>query len=313
MNKLEEALESIANGAEKIVFRWTQLDLESVRRLMAACSAESSKGKKLDLWSCGLDAEAAEVITSSLRINSVLTWLDLSYNMDIGPRGAQVLAEMLCVNVALKVLWFQGCYVRDEGAGCIAVAFHRNTTLEKIYLGDNGIAHVGATAIAAVLPFNQTLKFLDLCTNPLGDYGVAALAKAVPFSGLQELWLTETEFGEQGCAALFEMLKNGSRLQTLWTDSDHWPALDEGFRCNGWLLEGAPTQYLERNKAMHLLARKSVCTLLLFRKLRRTVLSTFPKEVVREIAQFLYSCRGEVSVWDLKVARQEQRTGCLCF
>jgi hypothetical protein len=48
---------------------------------------------------------------------------------------------------------------------------------------------------------------------------------------------------------------------------------------------------------MHLRARKSVYTLLLIRKLRRTALSSFPKEVVRDIAQFVYSSRGEVSVW----------------
>jgi hypothetical protein len=48
---------------------------------------------------------------------------------------------------------------------------------------------------------------------------------------------------------------------------------------------------------MHLQARKSVHMLLLIRKLRRTVLSSFPKEVVREIAQFVYSSRGEISVW----------------
>jgi hypothetical protein len=97
--------------------------------------------------------------------------------------------------------------------------------------------------------------------------------------------------------ALVEMLKSGSRLRKLRTNNKHWPALEEGFRCNGWLLETAPEQYLKRNKAMHLKARKSVYTLLLIRKLRRTALSSFPKQVGREIAQFVYSSRGEVSVW----------------
>jgi hypothetical protein len=138
---------------------------------------------------------------------------------------------------------------------------------------------------------------LDLNNNPLGNDGVKALAKAVPHSGLRKLWLRETHFGERGCAALVEMLKSGSRLLELWTYSDHWPALEEGFRCNGLLLYAVPKQYLERNKAMHLQARKSVYTLLLIRKLRMTFLSSFPKEVVREIAQFVYSTRGEISVW----------------
>jgi hypothetical protein len=297
MNRLENALESIAKGSEEISFMNFVLDLESVRRLMAACSTASSKVRTLVLGSCFLDAEAAEVIASSLRSNSVLTRLSLSSNNRIGPQGAKALSEILRVNTALKLLFLSDCRFLDEGAGHLAVALRRNRTLQVLWLDNNGITHVGAAALAAILPFNQMLKCFYLHCNPLGVDGVEALAKAVPFSGLQELWLRETEFRAQGCAALVEMLKNGSRLRQLVTGSDHWSALDEGFLCNGWLLERAPQQYTERNKAMHLQARKSVFTLLLIRKLRRTALSLFPKEVVREIAQFVYSSRGEISVW----------------
>jgi hypothetical protein len=293
MNKLEKALEHIANGAVVVQINGEKLDLHSVRRLMAACSATSSNVKKLVLWTCGLDAEVVEVIASSLRSSSALTWLYLDCNKDIGPWGAQSIFKMLLVNTALKYLHLFGCFVGDEGAGHLAVALRRNRMLEELFLGNNDITHVGAAAFAAELPFNQTLKNLNLDNNPLGDGGVETLAKAVCCSGLCKLWLTGTQFGERGCAALVEMLKNGSRLRTLATDPDHWPALEEGFRCNGWLWGFPPEQYIERNNAMHLRARKSAYTLLLIRKLRRTALSSFPKDVVRDIAQFLYSTRGE--------------------
>jgi hypothetical protein len=237
----------------------------------------------------------------------------LNGNRDIGTQGAEVLAETLCVNVTLKRLFLYECNIWDRGAGHLAVALRQNRMLEQLWLGNNVITHVGATAFAAALPFNQTMKTLQLDNNPIGDDGVEALAKAVPFSAVRELSLIWTQFGERGCAALVEMLKKGSRLQDLGTYDNRWAALEEGFRCNGWLLESAPQQYLERNKAMHLRATKLVYTLLLIRKLRRTALSSFPKEVVREIAQFVYSCRGEVKVWDFKEARQEKRTGCCCF
>jgi Ran GTPase-activating protein (RanGAP) involved in mRNA processing and transport len=248
---------------------------------MAACSTASSKVKKLDLALCGLATQAAEVIASSLRSNSEVTELDLSGNTGIGARGTQALVEILCVNAALKVLWLNRCCVGDEGAGHLAVALRQNRTLDMLLLGGNGIRHVGAAAIAAMLPFNQTLKSLQLNDNLLGDDGVDVLSKAVPLSGLRDMWLNRTCFRYRGCAALVEMLKNGSRLQGLQVTENHMQALEEGFRCNGWLLSGAPEQYLERNKAMHLQARKSVCTLLLIRKLRRTALSSFPKEMVR--------------------------------
>jgi hypothetical protein len=200
---------------------------------------------------------------------------------------------VMCTNSMLKSLCLFACNIGDEGAGHFAVALRRNRTLEELRLGDNGITHVGAAAIAAALPFNQMLKRLSLNHNPLGDEGVEVLAKIVRHSVLREMWLLDTQFGERDCVALAEMLKNGSRLRELRTDSDLLPALEEGFRCNGWLLDGAPEQYLERNKAMHLQARKSVYALLLIRNLLDTALSSFPKEVVREIAQFLYSTRGE--------------------
>jgi hypothetical protein len=297
MSELEKELENIANGAEEVEVWDCSLDLESVRRLMAACCAASSKVKKLDFTWCRLDAEAVEVIASSLRSNSVLTWLSMWSNKDIGPRGAQALGEMLCVSTSLQTLKLYSCSVGDEGAGHLAVALQRNQMLEHLCLDTNGITCIGAAAISTALPFNQTLKSLDLESNPLDNDGIEALAKAVPRSGLCSLWLRETQFGERGCATLVEMLKNGSRLQELETEDNHWPALEEGFRCNGWLLDWAPDQYLERNKAMHLRARKSTYTLLLIRKLRRTALSSFPKEVVREIAQLVYSSRGEISVW----------------
>jgi Ran GTPase-activating protein (RanGAP) involved in mRNA processing and transport len=297
MNLVAKALLSVSKGAEEVRVAFEQLDLESVRRLMVACCAASSKVRKLHLEDCGLDGEAAEVIASSLRSNSVLTWLNLWGIEDIGPQGAQALCEMVCVSSSLKVLNLNFCGVGDEGAGHLALALRQNRTLEELFLNENVVAHAGAAALAAALPFNQTLKRLQLVNNPLGDAGVEALAKAVPFSAVRELSLIWTQFGDRGCVALVEMLKNGSRLRELWTETDLWPALDEGFRCNGWLLEGAPEKYLERNNAMHLRARKSVYTLLLIRKLRRTALSSFPKEVVREIAQFVYSSRGEISVW----------------
>jgi hypothetical protein len=320
MSKLDKALENIANGADEVDVSYFKLDVESVRRLMAVCCAASSNVRKLDLWTCSLNSQAAEVIASCLRSNSVLTELNLGWNGMIGPEGAKTVAEILCVNAMLILLWLHGCNVGDEGAGSLAVALRRNRTLEELYLGNNGITHVGAAALAAALPFNQTLKRLDLNNNPLGDDGVEALAKTVTRSGLCQMWLQGTQFGERGCVALVEMLRNGSRLHVLGTVSDHWPALEEGFRCNGWLLREAPAQYRERNKAMHLQARKLVYTLLLIRKLRRTALSSFPKEVVREISQFVYSSRGEVDVWNLiespsKVseAREVQSKGCLFF
>jgi hypothetical protein len=305
MSKLEKVLESIANGAS-VVHSCFELDLESTRRLMAACSAMSSKVTKLILGSCCFCAETMEVFASSLRSNCVLVEINLSGN-SIGAQGALALAEMLHKNTTLKFLFLYWCNVQDKGACHLAVALGRNRTLEELSLGGNGITYAGAAALAAALPLNQKLKCVELCNNPLCDDGVDALAKAVPRSGLRKLWLRKAQFAERGCAALVEMLKNGSQLRELVTDSNHWLDLEEGFRCNGWLLENAPEQYLERNKSMHEQARKAVYALLLIRKLRRTALSLFPKEVVREIAQFMYSSRGEVSLWQANKARTTKR------
>jgi hypothetical protein len=292
MNPIEKALEGMVNGAEEVDIRYFRLDVDGVRQLMAACCAESSKVTKLNLCCCVLNAEAVEVIASSLRSHSVLTVLYLGGNKDVGPRGAQAIGEILCARLSLKLLYLYECSIGDEGAGYLATALRRNTTLVELSLSNNGIGRVGAAALAAALPFNQTLTLLYLFNNPFGDDGVEVLAKAVPRCGLRVLWLQTTQIGERGCAALVEMLKN-TRLSQLRIEDDHWLALDEGFRYSGWLLGWAPAPYIKRNEATHDRARKSVHTLLLIRNLLDTALSSFPKEVVREIAQFLYSTRGE--------------------
>jgi hypothetical protein len=290
MNKFEQALVNIANGAKEVRFS-SFLDSESVHCLMAACSAASSKVKILHLASCDLDVQAVETIASSLRSNSIAA-LYLGYNL-VCPFGAKALSEMLMVNVTLKTLFLHNSCIMDAGAVHLAVALQQNRSLEELHLGRSGIGHDGAGSIAGALISNPKLKQLDLSHNPLDDGGIVALSKAVPRSGLCKLVLNDMRLQERGCVALVKMLKNGSRLRELRVEGDHWPALEEGFRCNGWLLGYAPKKYVERNKAMHVQARKSVYTLLLIRKLRRTALSSFPKEMVREIAQFVYSTRGE--------------------
>jgi Ran GTPase-activating protein (RanGAP) involved in mRNA processing and transport len=177
MSKLEKALEDIANGAREVAINKFGLDVESVRRLMAACSAVSSNITDLTLEECSLHAEAAKVIASSLRSNSVLTELILGCNEDIGLRGAQAFGEVLCVNTALILLWLDRCGVGDEGAGHLALSLQRNQTLEHLCLDANGITFVGAVSISTALPFNKTLISLDLESNPLGDDGVEALRK----------------------------------------------------------------------------------------------------------------------------------------
>jgi Ran GTPase-activating protein (RanGAP) involved in mRNA processing and transport len=89
--KLEGRLEDIANGADHVLFE-SSLDVESVCRLMGACTEANSKVMMLDLIECGLGDEAVQVIASSLRSNRVLTELNLDDN-DIGPRGAQALSD----------------------------------------------------------------------------------------------------------------------------------------------------------------------------------------------------------------------------
>ena len=102
-------------------------DMEQLGRCLNLCE----NLKTCDLSSVGLADDACRALFSTLKVNGVLTNLNLYYNQ-IGDEGAKALASALRVNGALKTLDLYGNQVGNEGAEALASALRVNGVLKTL-------------------------------------------------------------------------------------------------------------------------------------------------------------------------------------
>ena len=153
--------------------------VEAQHLAQALCVNTSVKTLKLSLNRLGDEGAKAlaEMLggngaESSGTVNTTLEHVDLSW-CDIGPIGAQNLAQALCVNTSVKTLKLSFNALGDEGAKALAEMLGGNgaessgtvnTTLERVDLSYCNIGPVGAQHLAQALCVNtsvKTLKFLE--------------------------------------------------------------------------------------------------------------------------------------------------------
>ena len=130
-----------------------------------------------DFSSQRLQPADAILIGSDLKFMAVLTKLDLGLNSDIGVEGAKAIAEALKVNAVLTVLNLPVNWIGDEGAKAIAEALKVNAVLTDLCLDYNNIGAEGAIAIAEALKVNAVLKNCNLLKNSLDIESATMLAK----------------------------------------------------------------------------------------------------------------------------------------
>src|SRR4051794_31031283 len=91
--------------------------------LVAMLRSPSSALQVLSLQGCGLDADAAEQLTTALAHNRSLHTLNLAENRGIGDAGAQHLATLLrSIDSALCTLTLRGCSIELAGVRALADA-----------------------------------------------------------------------------------------------------------------------------------------------------------------------------------------------
>ncbi len=108
-----------------------------------------------------------------------LTCLNLRNN-NLGPRGAQLLAEFLVSSRTLTSLRLAVNEMMDEGIKFLAEMLGKNTcVLLELTLTRNLITDTGAEMLAAGLCDNTSLTLLDLSENLIEDNGARALVCAI--------------------------------------------------------------------------------------------------------------------------------------
>ena len=125
-----------------------------------------------------IGAEGANSLAQALRVNTSLSFLNLSRNF-IGVRGANSLAQALRVNTSLSSLDLSCNSIGDEGANSLAEALRVNTSVSSLNLANNSIGNEGANSLAKALRENASLSSLNLSTNSIGGEGANSLVQAL--------------------------------------------------------------------------------------------------------------------------------------
>jgi len=193
--------------------------------------------RSLKLENINLTATCANEIASSLYQTGNLHELDLSGNplyssvtglvenldhvtvltlsdVNMGEEEAAVLGASLARLNELEELDIS---CNALGHGIIELANHIDCVrfLTKLNLGSTEMGAEEARAVCRCLAGITLVENLDLSSNPLG-YGIMELAKHLNFvPGLRELWLDDTQIGEEEVSALARALKDVPNLQTL--------------------------------------------------------------------------------------------------
>ncbi|CAF24065.1 DUF294 nucleotidyltransferase-like domain-containing protein [Candidatus Protochlamydia amoebophila] len=163
----------------------------------------------------GINDKEAEIIANALALNTALRSLRLQNNQ-ISDRGAEAFARALASNATLKALWLDNNQISNEGAEAIAQALASNTALRELYLGNNQISDKGTEAIAQALASNTTLETLWLDNNQISFKGVKALVQSLAFNTtLKVIHLNSNKISDEGAEAIAQALASNTTLKIL--------------------------------------------------------------------------------------------------
>ena len=225
--------------AMQVLLQQLRADYEAAAALCHKVGLRSCKvlreAKRVDWRYKGLSSDDLALLGT---LGSVLPALEVLVLQEpaAGPDGMQRLAEGLGAGAlpAVTYLALVGVHVGDAGASTLAAALGRGALprLITLSLDDAAIGDAGLVALAPALRRHPALEELYLWDNPFGDEGLAALLAPPPPAGtpplptgglkkLKMLYLNYTRITDVGCAAVVAALDSGAlpALEVLKLDS----------------------------------------------------------------------------------------------
>ena len=160
------------------------------------------------------------IACKQLRENQVKAITHALKNKFLGDAEARMLANALQANTSLQRLWLGENQIGDEGTKALASAIQSSTILKELFLQNNQIGGEGAKALANALQVNTCLQELSLKGNQIGAEGAKALATALHSNTtLIFLDLKENQIGDDGGRALLNALQGfNSTLTAIMMD-----------------------------------------------------------------------------------------------
>ncbi|XP_048036226.1 NACHT, LRR and PYD domains-containing protein 12-like isoform X2 [Megalobrama amblycephala] len=108
-----------------------------------------SKLEKLKLYDCGITAEGGAALATTLRSNSHLRELDLTWNK-IGGGGLILLSDGLDPQCKLEKLMLRYCNITTVGCAALASALRSNSHLQELDLSGNNLRHASVKSLSAL-------------------------------------------------------------------------------------------------------------------------------------------------------------------
>ncbi|MET9963849.1 gala protein [Streptomyces sp. NPDC006326] len=181
---------------------------------IAAAAADSPHARHLLLGTNSLGDEGARALSEALRggrereagpgrtSGHGLHTLYLGCNR-IGPDGVAALAEALADDTTVRALWLKRNPLHEDGARTLAALVRRNHTLRTLDLVNTGIGAEGVRLLLDALRERETpLERLFLGGNGLTAEAAPLLAALIREAGVRELYLPANHLGDAGTAVL---------------------------------------------------------------------------------------------------------------
>ncbi|MEU5806145.1 gala protein [Streptomyces sp. NPDC047718] len=169
---------------------------------VAAVAARSPHARHLLLGTNSIGDEGARTLAGALGDGHGLHTLYLGCNR-IGPDGVAALADALADDTSVRALWLKRNPVLAGGAATLAALLRRNRTLRTLDLVNTGIGSDGVRLLLDALRTRETpLERLFLGGNGLTADDAPLLAALIREAGVRELYLPANHLGDEGTAVL---------------------------------------------------------------------------------------------------------------
>ncbi|MEU3404363.1 gala protein [Streptomyces sp. NPDC006670] len=121
----------------------------------------------------------------------------------IGPDGLLALATALAEDTGVRALWLKRNPLHEDGARTLAALLRRNTALRTLDLVNTGVTADGVRLLLDALRTRETpLERIYLGGNGLTAEAAPLLAALIRDAGVRELYVPANHLGDQGAAVL---------------------------------------------------------------------------------------------------------------
>ena len=156
---------------------------------------------------------AVVLISDCLKDNTSVCKLNLSGN-EIFDNDVEVLANAVSVNTTLQMLDMSYNSISDNGISFFVECLMINHTLSELNLSKNIITDEGAEELGKALQVNKTLKELDVSNNRISKVGLMEIVEAcAKHKTLHKLVCTHNNLSKSGLTSINEYIKKQNAVQ----------------------------------------------------------------------------------------------------